>query len=136
MDLYRSMKISATGMKAQGTRLRVISENLANTNSTAPNPGASPYRRKVIMFRDELDRDLGVNTVRVSKIDEDKKPFQLRYEPSHPAANADGYVLYPNVNSLIEMADMREAQRTYEANLNVLDTSRTMIQRALGVLRS
>lgn len=135
-DLFRSMKISAAGMKAQGTRMRIVSENLANSDSTAPNPGASPYQRKVVTFRNELDRELGVNTVRVRKIDTDDSPFKIRYEPGHPAANADGYVLYPNVSPTIEMADMQEAQRTYEANLNVLDVSRNMILQTLEVLRS
>ena len=136
MDLERSMLISARGMKAQGTRVRIVSENLANAQSTAANPGASPYRRKVVFFRNAFDRELGTNVVRVHKIKNDRSPFNLRYEPSHPAANADGYVLYPNVNSLVEITDIREAQRSYEANLNVLNMSRQMIQRTVDILRS
>lgn len=134
-DLSRAMKISASGMQAQGTRLRVVSENIANANSTAPNPGASPYRRQTVYFDQILDRQLGVDVVHVRKIGTDPRPFQLRYEPAHPASNADGYVLYPNVNTMVEMSDMREAQRSYEANLNTLNTSREMLQRTLDVIR-
>lgn len=134
-DLSRAMKISSAGMKAQGFRLRVISENIANAQSTAPNPGANPYRRKVVFFDQILNKELGMDMVQVRKVDTDPRPFNLRYEPGHPAANADGYVLYPNVNPLIEMTDMREAQRSYEANLNTLNSSREMLQRTLDVIR-
>lgn len=134
-DLSRAMKISAAGMKAQGSRLRIISENIANAQSTAPNPGADPYRRKVVFFDQILNKELGMDIIQVRKIDTDPRPFDLRYEPGHPAANADGYVLYPNVNPLIEMADMREAQRSYEANLNTLNSSREMLQRTLDIIR-
>ncbi|MEM7652770.1 MAG: flagellar basal body rod protein FlgC [Pseudomonadota bacterium] len=135
MDLFKGMKISASGMKAQGTRLRIISENIANANSTGQVPGELPYRRKTIFFKEKLDRELFANVVEVKKIDVDRKPFELRYSPGHPAANSDGYLAMPNVNTIIEMADMREAQRSYEANLNVLDTSRQMIQRTIDLLR-
>ena len=134
-DLSRAMKISSAGMKAQGFRLRVISENIANAQSTAPNPGANPHRRKVVFFDQILNKELGMDMVQVRKVDTDPRPFNLRYEPGHPAANADGYVLYPNVNPLIEMTDMREAQRSYEANLNTLNSSREMLQRTLDVIR-
>jgi len=135
MELIKSMFISASGMRAQGTRLRVISENLANANSMATVPGEEPYRRKVILFKEELDRSLDTNVVEVHRIDHDRRPFKMSYEPTHPAANSEGYVLQPNVNSLIEMADMREAQRSYEANLGVIETSRGMINRTLDILR-
>lgn len=135
MDLFRSMMISASGMKAQGTRMRVISENIANADSTGANPGAEPYRRKTVHFHNVLDRQLGMEVVDIKKIRHDRSSFNMKFEPGHPAANADGYVLYPNVNSLIEVADMKEAQRSYEANLNVLDVSRTMFQRTLEILR-
>lgn len=134
-DLSRALKISSAGMKAQGSRLRVISENIANANSTAPNPGADPYRRKVVYFDQVLNQELGMDLIQVRKVGTDPRPFSLRFEPGHPAANADGYVLYPNVNSLIEMSDMREAQRSYEANLNTLNASREMLQRTLDVIR-
>lgn len=135
MDLYKSMQISASGMKAQGSRLRVISENIANADSTGQTPGAEPYRRKVISFGEEMNRELGVPLVEIDKIGTDPSEFSRRYDPGHPAADEEGYVLLPNVNTLIEVTDMREAQRSYEANLKVLQTSRTMLEQALGILR-
>lgn len=135
MDLYKSMNISASGMKAQGTRLRVISENIANADSTGQSPGAEPYRRKIISFRERIDRELDVPLVEVRNISTDPSEFTSRYDPGHPAADQEGYVLIPNVNSLIEVTDMREAQRSYEANLKVLQTSRTMLEQTLGILR-
>jgi len=122
-------------MKAQATRLRVISENLANVNSTSEVPGGEPYRRKLITFRNTLDRELEANTVTVKKIYDDKTQLNTKYDPTHPAANAEGYVLIPNVNPLIEMMDMREAQRSYEANMNVITTSRQMVAKTLELLR-
>ncbi|WP_207459440.1 flagellar basal body rod protein FlgC [Azospirillum sp. SYSU D00513] len=136
MDLYKAMAVSAAGMKAQGTRLKVIAENLANANSTAETPGDLPYRRKVVVFQNMMDRQMQVDTVRVAKVDLDKKDFERRYDPSHPSADADGYVLLPNVNSLVEAMDMREAQRSYEANLNVIDSSRQMLMRTIDILRT
>ena len=135
MDLKSALFVSATGMKAQGSRLKVISENLANADSTAQTPGGEPYRRKVLTFRNVLDRQLGVDTVRVNRISPDTSDFELRYDPSHPAANAEGYVMTPNVNPMIELTDMREAQRSYEANLSMIETSKSMIQRTLEILR-
>ncbi len=136
MDLYTSMAVSASGMKAQGTRLKTIAENLANANTTAETPGDLPYRRKVVMFQNELDRQTGVNLVRVAKVDVDKKDFERRYDPSHPSADADGYVLLPNVNSVVEAMDMREAQRSYEANLSAVDSARQMLMRTIDILRT
>jgi len=136
MDLYKSMAVSASGMKAQGTRLKVISENLANANTTAETPGDLPYRRKTVIFKNELDRAMDVDKVRVAKVDVDKSDFQRRYDPSHPSADADGYVLMPNVNSVVEAMDMREAQRSYEANLSAIDTARQMLTRTLDLLRT
>ncbi len=135
MDLYKSMAVSASGMKAQGTRLKVISENLANANTTAETPGDLPYRRKVVTFQNVLDRQMDVDKVKVGKIDVDKGDFQRRYDPAHPSADADGYVLLPNVNSVIEAMDMREAQRSYEANLSAIDTARQMLTRTIDILR-
>ncbi|NYZ11665.1 flagellar basal body rod protein FlgC [Azospirillum sp. RWY-5-1] len=135
MDLQNVMAISASGMKAQGVRLKVIAENLANANTTAETPGDLPYRRKVVIFKNELDRALGTDTVRAAKIDVDKSDFQRRYDPTHPSADADGYVLLPNVNSIIESMDMREAQRSYEANVSVVEAARTMLSRTIEVLR-
>ncbi|WP_042694115.1 flagellar basal body rod protein FlgC [Azospirillum sp. B506] len=136
MDLYKSMAVSASGMKAQGTRLKVISENLANANTTAETPGDLPYRRKTVIFKNELDRAMDVDKVRVAKVDVDKSDFQRRYDPSHPSADADGYVLLPNVNSVVEAMDMREAQRSYEANLSAIDTARQMLTRTIDILRT
>ena len=134
-DIMKTMRISASAMKAQGTRLRVISENIANAGSLPQAPGQLPYRRKVVTFQNELDRSIGLDTVRVSKIMPDKSDFQKSFDPSHPAADADGYVLKPNINSLIEMMDMREAQRSYEANLNVIKSSKQMLNDTIGLLR-
>ena len=134
-ELLRTLRISASGMKAQGTRLRVISENIANADSLPTQPGQMPYRRKVVTFRNQLDQAIGVNTVRVDRIQTDRSEFQQRYDPNHPAADANGYVLAPNVNSLVEMTDMREAQRSYEANLNVIKSSKTMLQETIGLMR-
>lgn len=135
MDLYKSMAVSAAGMKVQGTRLKVIAENLANANTTAETPGDLPYRRKVVTFQNALDRQAGIETVRVAKIDVDKKDFERRYDPTHPSADSDGYVLLPNVNSVVEAMDMREAQRTYEANLSAIDSARQMLSRTIDILR-
>ncbi len=134
-DLSKSLRISAAGMRAQGTRLRIITENLANADSAALSPDGEPYRRKTISFRNALDRSLGAATVRVHKVSEDRSPFVRKYDPGNPAADASGYVQTANVNSLIEMADLREAQRSYEANLNVVKAAKTMLQQAIDVLR-
>ncbi|RMD63731.1 MAG: flagellar basal body rod protein FlgC [Alphaproteobacteria bacterium] len=134
-ELLKSLDISASGMRAQGTRLRVISENVANAGSTALEPGGEPYRRKLVTFGSTLNRQLGAELVNVRRISRDPSPFGLRYQPSHPAADANGYVKISNVDTMIEMADMREAQRSYEANLRVLQTSRTMLERTIDLLR-
>jgi flagellar basal-body rod protein FlgC len=135
-DMLKSMSVAASGLQAQGTRLRVISENLANAASTAEVPGGDPYRRKVVTFADELDRATGVSEVKVKRVGTDPAPFREIYEPSHPAADANGHVKLPNVNTLIELADMREAQRSYEANLQMIDQARTMLLRTIDLLRS
>ena len=134
-ELLKSLDISASGMKAQGTRLRVISENVANAGSTALTPEGEPYRRKLVTFGSELNRELGVNLVEVKRVSRDQSEFRSRYEPSHPAADPSGYVSTSNVNSVIEMADMREAQRSYEANLKVMQATRRMLQQTIELLR-
>ncbi len=134
-DLTKSMNLSASGMRAQGQRLRVISENIANAGSTAMTPDGEPYRRKLVTFGSTLDRELGLNLVEVQKVGRDPSEFGLRYQPGHPAANPNGYVKTSNVNSLVEMTDMREAQRSYEANLKVMQSARTMLQRTIDLLR-
>lgn len=133
-DISTAMQISAAGMRAQGQRLRVVAENLANANSTAEAPGADPYRRQIPVFSTYVDRALGAELVEVSRVALDPSEFTLRFEPSHPAANAEGYVMLPNVNPLVEMMDLREAQRSYEANLGALDAMRSMAASTLRIL--
>jgi len=135
MDLSDSLFVSAAGLKVQGARLKVISQNLANADSMATTPGGDPYRRKMVTFRSALDKALGLTTVQLDKVVEDKSEFQKKLDPAHPAADAQGYVKLPNVNALVELADMREAQRTYEANLKAIEASRTMLQRTVDILR-
>jgi flagellar basal-body rod protein FlgC len=135
VDLVDALHVSAAGMKAQGERLKVISQNLANADSMATTPGGDPYRRKLVTFRTALDRELGIRTVAVARVIEDQSEFQKRLDPSHPAADEEGYIKLPNVNSLIELADMREAQRSYEANLKAIEASRSMLQRTVDILR-
>jgi flagellar basal-body rod protein FlgC len=135
MDLDQALRISAAGMQAQATRLRVVAENLANRDTTAETPGGEPYRRRTVTFRNVMDRQAGVETLRVARIGTAPGDFPLRYDPSHPAADARGYVRMPNVDSLIEMMDMREAQRSYAANLAVLEITRGMITRTIEALR-
>ena len=136
MDLIKALKISAAGMKAQGVRLRVIAENMANANSLASEPGGEPYRRKVITFKNVLDRTFGARKVEINKITVDRSDFKKKYDPVHPSADADGYVLMPNVNTMVEMMDMREAQRSYTANLSVIEASKTMLMRTIDILRA
>lgn len=136
MDLSKSMKISAAGMESQSARMRTIAENLANAESLPQTPDVDPYRRKVLTFRNVLDRTTGANLVRADRLAQDKSEFQKRFEPNHPGADADGYVKAPNVNSLIEVMDMRQAQRSYEANLSVIEVSKTLILRTIDLLRS
>lgn len=133
MELFDAMNISASGMKAQGMRMRVISENIANAETTASG-GGDPYRRKTISFKNELDRNQGIDKVAVDKIDRDNSDFRLKYEPSHPAADQNGYIKLPNVNPLIETMDMREANRSYEANLSAIELSRGMLAKTIDML--
>ncbi len=136
IDMFKTLQIAAAGMKVQSSRLRVIGENIANASSTATTPGGEPYRRKMISFENALDRILGINTVRVANYSYDKAEFGKRYDPTHPSAGEDGFVLLPNVNALIEMADMREALRSYEANLSVVEASKSMLQKTIDLLSS
>ena len=135
MDLDKALRISASGMQAQTTRLRVIAENLANQDTTGGKPGADPYRRKTVSFDNLLDRASGENLVRVKKVGVDSSAFPQKYEPSHPAADAKGYVNTPNVNSFVEVMDMREAQRSYSANLQVMQVTRGLLTRAIEMLK-
>ena len=134
MDFLKSIAIAASGLRAQAGRMRIISENIANADSTAPQPGGDPYRRKIPTFRSEMDRALDANMVSLGRVRTDQSSFRMKLEPGNPAADANGYVRYPNVNPLVEMTDMRDAQRSYEANLNVVTATRRMIQRTLAIL--
>lgn len=135
MDLLQSMKVAAAGMRVQGVRLKVISENIANADSMSPVPGGDPYRRKVVTFQNVLDRTLGTEIVKVRNIDVDSSEFRKTYNPGHPAADKSGYVRLPNVNALVEMMDMREAQRTYEANVRIVAVSKKLMARTVDLLR-
>lgn len=135
-SIFSAMTTSAWGMRAQGERTRVISENLANANTASKVPGGDPYARKEILFKNVLDRESGVNLVKVDEIRRDPNAeFNLKYMPDHPGADDAGYVKMPNVNVLVEMNDMREAQRSYEANLSMLENSRNMASRTIDILR-
>ena len=135
-DMFDAMTISAYGMRAQGERTRVISENLANAGTASLTPGSDPYSRKVITFKNELDREHGQRLVKVEDITDDRRQdFPLKFMPDHPGADENGYVKMPNVNMLIELNDMREAQRSYEANLGMIEQSRGMMLRTIDLLR-
>lgn len=135
MDVLSTMTVAASAMRAQSERMKTIAENLANANSTAEEPGADPYRRRVVTFESVLDRETGTALVQAGKPVPDQSAFGLRYSPGHPAADENGYVKTPNVNTLVEIMDMREAQRAYEANLNVIDQARSMLSRTIELLR-
>jgi len=136
MDFTTSLYVAAAGMRAQSGRMRIIAENIANSDSTARAPGADPYRRKIPTFRSEIDRALDARVVALGRVKTDRSDFRVKHEPGHPAADAKGNVKYPNVNPLIEMTDMREAQRSYEANVNVISATRRMIQRTIDILKA
>ena len=135
MDLDKALGIAAAGMDAQTARLRVIAENLANQDSTGSTPGADPYRRKTVTFQNSMDQEIGSEAVQVKQIGRDGSDFPLHYDPANPAANADGYVKLPNVNSLVEVMDMREAERSYNANLSVMQAARSMLTRTIDLLK-
>jgi len=135
-DFARSMGIATSGLRAQAGRMRVISENIANADSTASTSGGEPYRRKIPSFSSELDRTLDASVVSLGKIRPDTSAFRVKHEPGNPAADAAGNVKYPNVNPLIEMTDMRDAQRSYEANLNVISATRRMLALTLNIMKS
>jgi len=135
MDLSTSMVVAASGMRAQSTRMRIIAENIANANSTSSVAGADPYRRKIATMRSEFDRELDANVVKSGKPIADQSQFRTQYDPGNPAADKQGYIKLPNVDSLVEIMDMREAQRSYEADLTVMDASKAMLSRTVDLLR-
>ncbi len=134
-EMMKSLHVSAAGMRAQATRVRVVAENIANADSVPMAAGQAPYRRRLVAFRTVLDASSGAKTVAVARVRPDLAPFPTKYEPTHPGADANGYLAQPNVSTMIEMADMREAQRSYEANLNVVRNAKTMLQETIDVLR-
>lgn len=133
--LSAAMKVGASGLRAQSLRLRVVAENVANADTTSTQPGGDPYRRKTVTFASTLDRASGAEVVEIRRVGTDQAAFPLSYDPGHPAADATGYVKRPNVNTVIEMADMREASRSYEANLSVIEQARAMLSRTVDMLR-
>jgi flagellar basal-body rod protein FlgC len=136
VDFFKTLSVAASGLHAQAGRMRIIAENIANADSTASTPGGNPYRRKIPTFETEFNRALGVDEVVLGKTEGDPSPFTVKHEPGHPAADKNGNVKYPNVNSLVEMTDMREAQRSYQANINVVTATRRMIQRTIDILKA
>ena len=136
MDFIKSIANATTGMRAQAGRMRILSENIANADSTASTPGGDPYRRRIVTFRSELDRQLDAHVVSLGKVATDSSDFVVRHEPDNPMADGKGDVKYPNVNSLVEMTDFRDAQRSYEANINVISSTKRMLQRTLDILKS
>ena len=136
MDFLKSLGIAASGLKAQSGRMRIIAENIANADSAAPTPGGDPYRRKIPTFTNRFDRELNASVVEAGRVRRDPAPFRTKYDPGNPAAGARGEVRLPNVNGLIENMDMREAQRSYEANLNMVTATRRMISRTLEILKA
>lgn len=134
-DLLNSLDVAGSGLTAQSERLKVIAQNIANADSVSTIPGGDPYQRKTISFKSVLDRKLGVEKVGVDKLGTDKSEFGRKYDPSNAVADADGYIKTPNVNTMIEMADMREARNSYQANLSVIEMTKSMISRTLDLLR-
>lgn len=134
-DFTDVFKVATAGMRAQGERLRIIAENIANAGTTASSADEDPYRRRIVTFKQMLDKASGLSMVKVGSVEKDMSEFVKEFDPSHPAADAQGYVKKPNVKPLIESIDMREAQRSYEANLSVLEAARAMMLRALEILR-
>jgi flagellar basal-body rod protein FlgC len=136
MDFIKSIANATTGMRAQAGRMRILSENIANADSTASTPGGDPYRRRIVTFRSELDRQLDAHVVALGKVATESSDFVVRHEPDNPMADAKGDVKYPNVNPLIEMTDFRDAQRSYEANIKLISSTKRMLQRTLDILKS
>ena len=136
MDFIKSLTVAASGLRAQVGRMRIISENIANSDSVAQSPGGDPYRRRIVTFSSELDRSIGAHVVKIGPVETDTSDFFVKHEPGNPAADTNGDVKYPNVNSLVEMTDLRDAQRSYEANLNVITATRRMLQRTIDIIKS
>jgi flagellar basal-body rod protein FlgC len=136
MDFNQAFTIASSGLRAQLGRMRIISENIANADSVSQTPGGDPYRRKIVTFKSELDRSIGADVVDLGRVETDPSDFLVKHEPDNPAADARGDVKYPNVNTIVEMTDLRDAQRSYESNLNVITATRRMLQRTIDILKS
>jgi flagellar basal-body rod protein FlgC len=136
MDFMKSLTIAASGLRAQMGRMRIITENIANADSLATTPGGDPYRRRIVTFSAELDRSIGADVVKLGRVQPDNSDFLVKHEPGNPAANAQGDVKYPNVNTLVELTDLRDAQRSYEANLNIVTATRKMLQLTIDMLKT
>jgi flagellar basal-body rod protein FlgC len=134
-SLQTALRIAASGLQAQSTRLRIVSQNIANAQSTGSTPGADPYARQTVSFESEMDRTLGANVVAVKSIGVDSSPFKLERDPGNPAADENGMVKMPNVDVLTELADMREANRSYEANLQVAKQSAEMLNTTISLMK-
>ncbi|MFA6279929.1 MAG: flagellar basal body rod protein FlgC [Bdellovibrionales bacterium] len=135
-DLTSVMSIASSGLRAQSTRMKVIAENIANASTTPATPNDKPYQRQVVTFKNEFDRAQGIYKVKVDGVKKDNSEFIRKFDPSHPAADAQGYVMTPNVKPIMESMDMRESQRSYDANLNVIESSRSMLLRTIDLLRN
>lgn len=136
MEILKAMKVASAGMRVQGTRMRVVAENLANADTASENANGEPYRRKMVTFKNVLDRSTGVYRLRVDRIITDRTEFERKYDPGHPAADDRGYVTMPNVKTMIELMDMKQAQRSFEANLSVIQAAKTMLQKTIDLLRA
>ena len=135
-DFLKSLTVAASGLHAQLGRMRIITENIANADSTAQTAGGDPYRRRIVTFSAALDSAIGADVVKLGPVQTDKSDFRIKHEPGNPAADANGDVKYPNVNTLVELTDLRDAQRSYESNLNVISATRRMLQRTIDILKS
>ena len=136
MDFIKSLQVAASGLHAQIGRMRIITENIANADSTATTPGGDPYRRKIVTFSSVLDNSLGAQVVKLGRVQPDNSDFRIKHEPGNPAADANGDVKYPNVNTLVELTDLRDAQQSYQSDLNVITATRRMLQRTIDILKS
>lgn len=134
-DMFSTLQISGAGMRVQNERVRVIAQNIANADTAPTKPGEKPYSRQIISFKDRMDKAAGERLVKVDEITTDKSEFELKYMPGHPAADKDGYVQMPNVSTLVETMDMREASKTYEANLGMFTQTRDMMSRTIDLIR-
>lgn len=135
MDLKDTISVSASGLRAQSLRMRVVAENIANIDSVADTSNGDPYRRRIVSFRSALDASTGAVKVEVARISTDAAAFGREYRPGHPAADARGYIRTPNVSGLVENADMQAAQRAYEANVSAIEAARSMTSKTLDLLR-